>query len=80
MLRFLYRLLWRIALPVALLRLWWRGRKEPGYRQHVGERLGFYPSRANPDRPCLLVRRVPRSRSSMRCSRAFRTMPCCSRT
>ena len=58
MLRFLYRLLWRIALPVALLRLWWRGRKEPGYRQHVGERLGFYPSRANPDRPLLWVHAV----------------------
>ncbi|WP_199030341.1 lipid IV(A) 3-deoxy-D-manno-octulosonic acid transferase [Ralstonia sp. ASV6] len=58
MLRFLYRLLWRIALPLALLRLWWRGRKEPGYRQHVGERLGFYPSRANPDRPLLWVHAV----------------------
>jgi 3-deoxy-D-manno-octulosonic-acid transferase len=24
------------------LRLWWRGRREPGYRQGVGERLGKY--------------------------------------
>jgi len=42
MLRILYSLLWLLALPVALLRLVWRGRKEPGYLQHVGERLGAY--------------------------------------
>ncbi len=24
-----------------LLRLWWRGRKDPGYRQSIGERFGF---------------------------------------
>jgi len=58
MLRILYRWLWRIALPFALLRLWWRGRKEPGYRQHVGERLGFYRPRPNPDRPLLWVHAV----------------------
>jgi len=43
MLRLLYSLLWLIALPVALLRLAWRARREPGYLQHVGERLGRYP-------------------------------------
>lgn len=42
--RLLYSLLWWIGLPLALARLWWRGRKEPGYRHHVGERLGFYAS------------------------------------
>jgi len=42
MLRFLYSLLWLVALPVALLRLVWRARKEPGYLEHVGERLGAY--------------------------------------
>jgi 3-deoxy-D-manno-octulosonic-acid transferase len=31
-----------LALPLILLRLWWRGRREPGYRQHIGERLGRY--------------------------------------
>lgn len=40
--RFLYTLLWWVALPFVLLRLWWRGRKEPGYRQNWGERLGRY--------------------------------------
>lgn len=40
--RLLYSVAWRLALPVVLARLWWRGRREPGYRQHVGERLGMY--------------------------------------
>ena len=38
--RRLYGLLWWLALPLVLARLWWRGRREPGYRQHVGERFG----------------------------------------
>jgi len=42
MLRFVYTLLWLVILPLALLRLVWRSRKEPGYIQHVGERLGQY--------------------------------------
>jgi 3-deoxy-D-manno-octulosonic-acid transferase len=41
--RILYSAAWWLALPAVLGRLWWRGRKEPGYRQHVAERLGFYP-------------------------------------
>ena len=32
----------RLALPLILLRLWWRGRKEAGYRQFVAERFGRY--------------------------------------
>ncbi|SOY82768.1 3-DEOXY-D-MANNO-OCTULOSONIC-ACID TRANSFERASE TRANSMEMBRANE PROTEIN [Cupriavidus taiwanensis] len=42
MLRFFYSVLWLVALPFALLRLAWRARKEPGYLEHVGERLGAY--------------------------------------
>ena len=41
----LYSILWWLALPLVLGRLWWRGRKEPGYRLHLGERLGFYGRR-----------------------------------
>ncbi|MBI3367716.1 MAG: 3-deoxy-D-manno-octulosonic acid transferase [Burkholderiales bacterium] len=37
-----YAALLRLAAPLYLARLWWRGAKEPGYRQHVGERLGLY--------------------------------------
>ena len=40
--RALYSLLWYAALPLAPLRLLWRGRREPGYREHVGERYGRY--------------------------------------
>jgi 3-deoxy-D-manno-octulosonic-acid transferase len=39
--RWLYSLAWWLALPLVLGRLWWRGRKEPGYRAHWAERLGF---------------------------------------
>ena len=42
--RTIYSLLWHLALPLLPLRLWWRGRKEPGYRDHVGERFGRYAS------------------------------------
>jgi 3-deoxy-D-manno-octulosonic-acid transferase len=40
--RRLYTALLVLALPFILLRLWWRGRREPGYRRHVAERLGSY--------------------------------------
>ena len=40
--RRLYTALLTLALPVILARLWWRGRRERGYRGHVGERLGRY--------------------------------------
>jgi 3-deoxy-D-manno-octulosonic-acid transferase len=40
--RQLYTIALRLALPLILLRLWWRGRREPGYREHVQERFGIY--------------------------------------
>ncbi|MGK5020072.1 lipid IV(A) 3-deoxy-D-manno-octulosonic acid transferase [Janthinobacterium sp. LB2P10] len=40
--RHFYTLAWWLALPLVLARLWLRGRREPGYRQHWGERLGLY--------------------------------------
>ena len=40
--RSVYTAVLSAALPLLLLRLWWRGRREPGYREHVGERLGRY--------------------------------------
>jgi 3-deoxy-D-manno-octulosonic-acid transferase len=40
--RRLYTALLGLALPLVLARLWWRGRREPGYRDHVAERLGYY--------------------------------------
>jgi len=47
----LYSLAWRLALPLVLARLWWRGRREPGYRQFWNERLGIYGRRAANDEP-----------------------------
>ena len=35
-----YALLLRAATPLYFLRLWWRGRREPAYRDHWRERLG----------------------------------------
>ncbi len=40
--RRLYSLLWWLVLPLLPLRLWWRGRREPGYRAFCGERFGWY--------------------------------------
>jgi len=46
--------MWWLALPLVLGRLWWRGRKEPGYRQHWAERLGIYGARAANDEPATI--------------------------
>ena len=57
--RHLYTALWWLALPLLPLRLWWRGRREPGYRDHVGERFGRYAaSVAVPDGDVLWVHAV----------------------
>jgi 3-deoxy-D-manno-octulosonic-acid transferase len=45
--RTLYTIVLRLALPFLLLRLWWRGRSEPGYRESMSERFGLYQT----DRP-----------------------------
>ncbi|MCL2075919.1 MAG: lipid IV(A) 3-deoxy-D-manno-octulosonic acid transferase [Betaproteobacteria bacterium] len=42
--RFFYSLLFYLATPFILLRLFWRGRKQPGYRQKWRERFAFYSS------------------------------------
>jgi 3-deoxy-D-manno-octulosonic-acid transferase len=40
--RALYTALVFATLPLLPLRLWWRGRREPGYRRDIGERFGRY--------------------------------------
>lgn len=42
MMRLLYSMAWWLLLPLVLARLWLRGRREPGYRRNIGERLGWY--------------------------------------
>lgn len=54
--RILYSLLWVLILPLALLRLCWRARRQPEYLHHVGERLGAAPVRGA--RPCLWLHAV----------------------
>ena len=41
-LRLAYNLLLWLLLPQALLHLLWRARRQPAYREHVGERFGRY--------------------------------------
>jgi len=43
----LYTALGSTALPLLPLRLWWRGRREPGYRRFIGERFGRYRGSVN---------------------------------
>jgi len=50
MTRLVYALLWWLATPFVFLRLAWRGRKQPGYRERWGERLGRYESAAQAPR------------------------------
>ena len=40
--RALYNVVLHLALPLVLLRLWWRGRREPGYRAGWAQRFGRY--------------------------------------
>ncbi|HRP98653.1 MAG TPA: lipid IV(A) 3-deoxy-D-manno-octulosonic acid transferase, partial [Rhodocyclaceae bacterium] len=52
----LYRLAWFAALPVVLLRLAWRARRQPEYLEHVAERFGHYA--APPAQPPIWIHAV----------------------
>lgn len=45
MARALYTLVYFLLLPALIIRLWWRGRLNPGYRQRIRERFGLLPHR-----------------------------------
>jgi len=45
--RTLYSVVMTLLAPLLLARLWWRGRREPGYRRAIGERFGFHPAPAD---------------------------------
>ena len=51
-----YRLLLWLLFPWALVHLWWRGRRQPGYREHIAERFGWYPT--VPARPLIWLHAV----------------------
>ena len=54
--RIVYLLALWLALPGLFIRLWWRGRSERLYRQHIAERFGRYPPRAS--RPLIWIHAV----------------------
>lgn len=57
----LYTTAWRLLVPLAILRLLWRSRREPLYRAHLAERLGLYgwrQARSSGDRPLLWMHTV----------------------
>ncbi|KVN38013.1 3-deoxy-D-manno-octulosonic acid transferase [Burkholderia pyrrocinia] len=54
MLRAIYRALWWLVAPLAVVRLVVRSRKERGYREHIGERFGCGPGRGPDDRAPLI--------------------------
>lgn len=56
MIRSLYSLLLTLLLPLAFVRLWFKGRTNPDYMQRWGERLGYMPDL--PKRPRLWVHAV----------------------
>ncbi|MFT3741869.1 MAG: lipid IV(A) 3-deoxy-D-manno-octulosonic acid transferase [Gammaproteobacteria bacterium] len=41
--RHIYTIIFYLISPYIFLRLWWKGRKTPGYRQNWAERLGYAP-------------------------------------
>ncbi|WP_205190171.1 lipid IV(A) 3-deoxy-D-manno-octulosonic acid transferase, partial [Burkholderia sp. LMG 13014] len=54
MLRAIYRALWWLVAPIAVIRLYVRSRKERGYREHIGERFGHVAGRSRDDRAPLI--------------------------
>lgn len=42
-LRYLYTCLFYLISPILLVRLFWRARRLPAYRQRIAERFGYYP-------------------------------------
>ena len=55
--RHLYTILLYAAMPLVLLRLVWRARRQRGYLQHVAERFGFHGA-AHAAQPCIWVHAV----------------------
>lgn len=47
MARWLYTIAWYLAMPLLFVHLLWKSRRQPGYRQHLGERFGAHPPRGD---------------------------------
>ena len=55
--KWIYTLLLNLLIPFALLKLWWRGRKQPDYRRHIPERFGIYKT-PEPQMPVIWLHAV----------------------
>ncbi len=55
--RLLYSLMLYLGMPLVILRLLWRARKQPGYLKHVQERFGYYQN-FPAGMPCIWVHAV----------------------
>jgi 3-deoxy-D-manno-octulosonic-acid transferase len=56
MARWIYTLIFYLAIPLVFLRLLWRARRQPEYLRHLGERFGAYPTPTH--RPVIWVHAV----------------------
>ena len=56
--RYLYSALFYCLLPAMLLRMLWRSRRAPAYRQRLGERFGLFKARAELELPAIWVHAV----------------------
>lgn len=68
-----YSALLRLATPLYLARLWWRGRREPLYRAAWGERLGFASGQPEPGRLWLHAVSLGETRAAAALIDALRT-------
>lgn len=72
--RTLYTAFLRLLLPLVLLRLWWRGRREPGYRESVAERFGEYQTEVKPKMVWLHAVSVGEARAAAPLVRALQAL------
>lgn len=73
MTRALYALAWLAASPLALARLLWRGRRQRGYRERIGERFGRYEVAAPGPRIWVHAVSVGETRAAVPVIEALRT-------
>lgn len=55
--RYLYTVAFNVLIPLFVLNLWWRSRKNAAYRQRIEERFGYVAQRSDTER-CLWVHAV----------------------
>lgn len=56
--RYVYTCLFYVAVPILLVRLWWRGRESAGYRRNWWQRFGFVPKVSSRSGPPLWIHAV----------------------